>query len=197
MEFSGELYYIVPIKNIPSIIEHGILSYAKVVKVMHSSFAMTEVQDRRDTKSIPNGLMLHEYVNLYFHARNPAMYKRKEHAEKLCVLVISDNVLKLPNVVISDMNAASPIARFYSPEELEKLDFNRIYAMDWNKCHGGDEKEKAIHKKQKCAEVLVPEMVPFNQVQKVLVSSPGAAKTLVLQGVHKELISISRDTFFV
>ena len=91
---------------------------------------MNEVQSIRDKIQVPGGLMLHQYANLYFDSRNPMMYKRKN--EDICVLKISDSVLELADVIISDMNASSQYARFYEPSVgIEKLDYYMIYAESW------------------------------------------------------------------
>jgi ssDNA thymidine ADP-ribosyltransferase, DarT len=54
---------------------------------------MTEIQDLRANKKVPGGRPLHEYLNLYFHARNPMMYKGHDQHESLCVIRVSTNVL--------------------------------------------------------------------------------------------------------
>ena len=102
-----EFQCIMPIANVSSVMKHGILSYEQAAKLMHHSVALQQVQDRRDKKQVPGGLKLHQYANLYFHARNPMLFKRKDQAADLCVLRISTDVLKLDGVVISDSNAAS------------------------------------------------------------------------------------------
>lgn len=68
-----EFHCIMPIGNVPSVLEHGILSYELAAKLAHHSVAMPEVQDLRDKKQVPGGLKLHQYANLYFHARNPML----------------------------------------------------------------------------------------------------------------------------
>ena len=78
-----------PLENIPSVIKVGILSHAKAAKLSHHSVALQRVQDLRDKVKVPGGLMLHQYANLYFHARNPMMYKRKEEAEKIKEIINS------------------------------------------------------------------------------------------------------------
>jgi len=90
-----EFHCIMPMVNIPSVLKHGILSYERTAKVAHASVAMQPVQDRRDVKRVPGGLMLHRYANLYFHARNPMMFKRQAEAPNLCVLRVSTAVAKL------------------------------------------------------------------------------------------------------
>ncbi len=152
-----ELHCIMPIGNVPSVLEHGILSHARAARLRHHSVAMQPVQDRRDVKSVPQGLKLHQYANLYFHARNPMMFKRKEEAPSLCVLRVSIDVLQLPGAVITDCNAASDYVRYLTPSLWPVLNFDDIYAADWR--HPGDLLRYWLHKSRKCAEVLVPERV--------------------------------------
>src|ERR1043165_8094855 len=126
-----EFQSIMPIENIPSVLEHGILSNERALALKHQSVAMQEVQDRRDKKKVPGGLRLHQYANLYFHARNPMLFKRLDETQGLCVLRVSTAVLALEGAVISDQNAASDYARFLHPTQWKLLDFDAIYAMDW------------------------------------------------------------------
>src|SRR5206468_12208497 len=94
-----EFQCIMPLENIPSVLKLGILSNERAAKIAHKSVAMQPIQDRRDEKQIIGALKLHQYANLYFHARNPMMYSRKEQAEQLCVLCVSIDVLQLEGVV--------------------------------------------------------------------------------------------------
>jgi hypothetical protein len=151
-----EFHCIMPMVNIPSVLKHGILSYERTAKLAHASVAMQPVQDRRDVKRVPGGLMLHRYANLYFHARNPMMFKRLAEASTLCVLRISTAVAKLDGAVFTDQNAASTWVRFLHPSQWAELDFEGIYAMDWRH---EDRIEYWRRKSKKCAEVLVPERV--------------------------------------
>jgi hypothetical protein len=80
----------------------------------------------------------------------------EDMADELCVLQVSDEVVDLPEVVVSDMNAASPYCRFYGPAELENVDANRVFRHYWT---DGDAVEQYHCKKAKCAEILVPEKV--------------------------------------
>ncbi len=126
-----EFQCIMPLANIPSALKHGILSHERASKLPHRSVAMVEAQERREPKPVPGGLKLHQYANLYFHARNPMMYSRQEQASYLCVLRVSLSILQLEGVVIADRNAASDWVRFLRPDQLHLLDFDRIFARDW------------------------------------------------------------------
>jgi hypothetical protein len=159
-----EFQSIMPLENIPSVLRLGILSHDRVAKLEHRSVAMAEVQEKRDQKHVPGGLKLHQYANLYFHARNPMLYKRKDEAGSLCVLRVSIEVYELPGVVFADCNASSPYVRFYAPSQSHLLDFEAIYALDWNRQHGNDEHARRVHKAKKCAEVLVPNFVEARHI---------------------------------
>jgi len=153
-----ELHYITPISNIRTILEHGILSHNRAQRIQHNSVAMAEVQARRSEKNIPKGGKLHDYVNLYFTARNPMLFTLlKNSDEEICVLKISVDILELPQVVISDRNASADMVRFDTVEMgLQKLNWDLVFAENWT---DNDPIEYWRKKSIKCAEVLVPDRV--------------------------------------
>ncbi|MBI4755711.1 MAG: DUF4433 domain-containing protein [Betaproteobacteria bacterium] len=171
-----ELHCIMPMANIASVIAHGILSYERAAKLSHHSVAMQPVQDRRDHKHVPGGLKLHQYANLYFHARNPMLHRRLSEADGLCVLRVSTQVLALPGAVITDQNAASDYVRFLAPAQWRLLDWDDIFAMDWR--HPGDPIAYWRHKSRKCAEVLIPHQVAPGFIVGAFVVDAGAAARL-------------------
>jgi len=189
-----ELHNIMPIVNIPSVLEHGILSHQRCSKLPHADVSMADVQDTRDHKQVPGGLKLHEYANLYFHARNPMMSARSHQAANLCVLRVSIDVLELEGVVISDQNAASKYVRFHSPSALNALNFDKIYAEDWT--HLGNQIAYWQHKSMKCAEVLVPHCVASRYIQGAYVVSQDAENLLIQQGFPHP-IEISSNMFLL
>lgn len=127
----AELHCIMPIANLASVLAHGILSYEGAARLQHASVAMQPVQDRRDQRRVPQGLRLHQYANLYFHARNPMLYKRLGEAGSLCVLRVSLDALAIPGAVITDSNAASDYARFLHPAQWALIDFDDVLAESW------------------------------------------------------------------
>ncbi|EMN4465891.1 DUF4433 domain-containing protein [Aeromonas hydrophila] len=187
-----ELHCIVPICNIRSVMQHGILSYERAAALPHTSVAMQAVQDRRDLVQIPRGLKLHQYANLYFHARNPMMYLRKGQAEQLCVLKVSRNVLAVASVVIADQNASSTYVRFLSPQQLASLNLDRVYAQDWR---SDDQITYFQQKAAKCAEVLVPYSVPQSLIIGAYVVNNTAKASLQATGFSLP-ITINPDLFF-
>jgi hypothetical protein len=188
-----ELHCIMPLANIASVMAHGILSHERAAKLPHHSVAMQPIQDKRAPKPVPGGLKLHQYANLYFHARNPMMYKRQNEALNLCILRVSTDVLAIDKVVISDQNAASDYVRFLHPRQWQTLDFDAIYAMDWR--HPDDQIAQWGHSAKKCAEVLVPHRVDPQLIIGAHVVSE-ATKIVLRECGFRLPISVSPVLFF-
>ena len=192
-----ELHYITLIVNISSIYKSGIFSHKKAEKISHQSVAMDEIQDRRKKVVVPGGRPLHQYVNLYFHARNPMMFKRKDLHKELCVLQIDKKVLNLSQVVITDGNASSSYVRFYSMAEgLRALDKELVFAKYWNQ---EDPIEKFRHASIKCAEVLVLDKLPKDFIIGAYVSCEESKSKLydIMEEIEPDFsITVNPDLFF-
>ena len=192
-----ELHYITLIVNMSSIYKSGIFSHKKAEKISHQSVAMDEIQDRRKKVVVPGGRPLHQYVNLYFHARNPMMFKRKDLHKELCVLQIDKKVLNLSQVVITDGNASSSYVRFYSVAEgLRVLDKELVFAKYWNQ---EDPIEKFRHTSIKCAEVLVLDKLPKDFIIGAYVSCEESKSKLydIMEEIEPDFpITINPDLFF-
>jgi hypothetical protein len=187
-----ELHYITPLSNIGSIVAHGLLCHNMVKKLPHQSVASQEIQDRRVGKRVPGGLMLHDYANLYLDARNPMMYVLKANSlVPLGVVRIMPTVLDLPGAVISDGNAAASSTRFFSsPAGLTVLDESMVFARYWTHA---DHWEHAEHKRIRCAEVLIPYVIPIQYLKGVFVQSSEHA---VLCGNYGWCGEVYPDVFF-
>jgi hypothetical protein len=190
-----EFQCIMPLENIPSVLKLGILSNERAAKLEHHSVAMQDVQEKRDQKHVPGGLKLHQYANLYFHARNPMLYKRKDQSANLCVLRVSVEILNFPGVVLADCNASSPYARFLAPSQWALLDYEAIYAMDWNRRHANDPYAYRVHKAKKCAEVLVPHVVEARFVLGAYVMNDAVSSKLRALGFDRA-VTIDSEIFF-
>lgn len=168
----AELHCICPIANVASICEKGILSHNAVREIAHVSMALPEVQSRREVVRPRSGRTLHDYVNLYFHARNPMMYYRREQHGNLCVLRISHSVLDIPGTIIADRNAARRQTWFGpSPEGLRYLNRHLVFARDWTH---RDPERADYQKAVKCAEVPVPHHVSSDKIVGTYVSCDDA-----------------------
>jgi hypothetical protein len=190
-----ELGYIVPIATVPSILRRGILSHRRADSVSHESIALQGVQDHRAKVIVPNGRPLHDYANLYICPRNPMLLKRRDIHDQICVLRVSSDVLDMPNVVVTNSNAGSKYVRF-SPAlgGLAIVDKDRTFSRWWN--HPDDQMEKWRHSAQKCAEVLVPDVVPVRYINGAYASCEESNQTLVAAGFNSP-VAITRDLFFL
>lgn len=188
-----EFHCIMPMANIPSVMRYGVLSYDRAARLKHHSIALQPVQERRDEKQVPSGLKLHQYANLYFHARNPMMYRRLNEADSLCVLRIRKDVLRVDGVVVTDRNAASDYVRFLAPRQWRALPFDEIFAIDWR--HPDDRIAYLRHRSQKCAEILVPHKVDPSYIAGAYVVDAEAGKRLKNRGFASG-VSVNRVLFF-
>jgi len=188
-----ELHCIMPIANLPSVLTHGILSHERAARLRHASIAMQPVQDRRDQKRVPQGLRLHHYANLYFHARNPMLYKRLGEAPSLCVFAVSVDVFRIEGTVITDCNAASDWARFLHPSQWRLVEFDDVFAPDWR--HPDNQARYYQHKSRKCAEVLVPHRVPPELLTGAYVIDTAAQAQLAAHAPHLP-VTVDPDMFF-
>lgn len=189
----NEFQCIMPMENILSVMTHGILSHEQASRLDHASVAMEAIQEKRDKKHVPGGLKLHQYANLYFHARNPMLYKCKDQAADLCVLRVSIEVRNMAGVVFADSNASGDYVRFLSPAQWGLLHFDDIYAMDWR--HPNDPIAYFRHRSRKCAEVLVPHRVEYSFVTGAWVVDQDAADKLSALGFTRS-VTIDPVLFF-
>ncbi len=155
---------------------------------------MIDIQERRSKKAVPRGRPLHDYVNLYFHARNPMLFTRRAQHAELSVLRISATVLDLPNTVISDGNAASNYTAFFpSPSGLANLNSEEVFAEWWTDPNPILELEK---KRKKCAELLVPHKVEAMHILGAYVSCGQARDVLTAMGFSLPII-VDAHLFFL
>lgn len=171
----AEFHYIAHFENLSSILALGILSHNEVSRrrICPKDISNFDVQERRADVQIPNGLALHDYVNLYFNARNSMMCvvtdAGKRNLNQTVVLCVSPDVLDIPNAVIADRNAATVKVRFEpAATGLQKIDENVVVARSWN---DPDIFTKENLKQRMCAELLIPNNVPPQFIRSVYVAT--------------------------
>jgi len=195
-----ELHYMVHFENIPSILAHGILSHNRATKLAVQSIAMEEIQNRRAQIRIPGagrGRPLHDYVNLYFHARNPMLYKRRGLQAIIGIFSVDSDVLDLPGALIADRNASSDYVRFApSPGGLSLVEHELVFARSWT--HPDDPIAEMRHRSIKCAEVLVPDHISLSLIRKIYVVNQGSCNRLlsICNNTPSIPISVNTELFF-
>jgi len=164
MKIPKEFHYITHIDNLKSILRHGILSCSKSTglwsKIRLSGTKSIHNQDviqKRKNKKFKNK-SLWEYVNVYFQARNPMLYKviDKFGSDKIVVLQINSDIVQGDNIGITDGNAASDITRFFEnkDEGLSVLKPKQFETEYWNESN----------KRQLMAELLVYGCIPKEKI---------------------------------
>lgn len=165
------LYYITHIENLPSIIEHGILSHSKVEEM---NIAFTPIYDRnivskRKNKLTPSGKSLWEYANLYFQVRNPMLYRvihEAKNKEDIAIIGVSPQVLNEPGVILTDGNAANEPTRFYDVAKGRQVllaQWKIINSEWWNDLDGS--------KRKIMSECLIPNIVRKELVHSIFVAN--------------------------
>jgi hypothetical protein len=192
----AELQYIAPSSNLPSILSQGLMSHVRAARLSPRSIADPAVQARRARKVVPqSGRRLHEYVNLYFNARNPMLYTRMALHDKLCVLRIAPEVLDTPGAVIADCNASSDYVAFWpSPDGLSRIVYEHTFAEWWRR-PDLDQIEQWRLKSATQAELLVPDVVPADLILGGYVAGKTALNACRVLGCDTAL-TVDRFLFF-
>lgn len=182
------LYNIMPLDNIPSVIRDGIVSYYEANKIEHKSIAMDEIQKRREKVKVNNGAELHKYANLYFTYNNPMLYRLKNRADEFCVLAVDISILDTDGCILTDRNASSGYVQFYEPiQGIKQIEFDKVFSQYWY-----DEKNSyavnTTNKAIKCAEILIPNKIPYDYVVSACVKSNDIKEKLLLKGFKKKII---------
>ena len=204
----AELHYICHIDNLRSIFARGILCRRDIVdresagEVEFTSVADPRIVQRRSERTIPGGLSLDQYVNLFFNARNSMLYRviknydtsRRVPRDHIAILRVSTKILDTQGVIVTDINAAiGPQPRWYSVEEgIPRLDKDEIFAEFWTETPG--------HEARMMAEVLVPARVASSYLLGAYACSTESAATIkeIAMASGKSLpVAVSPSMFFM
>lgn len=178
-----ELHYITHLDNIPSILRRGILSHRAAQRIPHETVWEWNkpALARRANRVISDKRHLDQYANLYFCARNAMLYaivrQKGVPCEEIAILQVAPAVLDLPGVVITERDATTDVyeRQHATVNGLPKLVAGKIYADSWNH---HDPYEKGKRRQQMMAEVLIPDLVPFEHISGAYVISQTVAHNL-------------------
>ena len=155
------LYYITHIQNLPSILEHGILSHAEVERcgIEPATAYDTDIVDWRKTRLTPAEKSLWHYANLYLQPRNPMLYRvlreqKEEGDSAVVILEVAPRVMRSPEVFFTTGNAARLESQILPIREWPRY-AQELRAMTqrewWSEVDGS--------KRGIMAEVLVPQQI--------------------------------------
>ena len=182
------LFHITSIDNLPSIARSGLLSHNLAHKRHKpTDISLKEVQKRRSNKTDPIYCRpLHDYVPLFFRARNAMLFSCRDLQPRLAVLYVNSSVLLRPNIVFTDGNAAAIETRFFNRvDDLQCLDWRCLKAKYWTQFEDG--------KRKRGAEVLIPDKIASKFVSHVVVFSSDARIELNFQTPWKTIV---REEYF-
>jgi len=169
------LFYITHINNLPSILEKGILSHAKVVEenLEYTPIYAEDIVTGRESKTTPNGKSLWSFANLYFKARNPMLYRVicEKNVNEIAIIGVGPGILNRDDIFITTGNAASYNTEILTAKEGKKIipNIRKIINIEfWNLEDGS--------KRKIMAECLIPDAVPPRYVQTIYVSDHETSK---------------------
>ena len=164
------LFHITHVENLTDIAAYGLKSHNRA-HAEHSPVDISnqDVNARRSRCESVYGKRLHDYVPLYFRARGPMLSARRDHQARLVVLYVDRSVMRREGVVFTDGNAAADSTTFYDrSEDLKELDWACLNAQYWNEFPDGT--------RTRCAEVLVPNEIPFGDVDRIVAQNNATAE---------------------
>ncbi len=118
------LYYLAPAKNIPSILEYGIMTKTAVetLEILYDDYSDQTVQTLRA------GKFLHEYVPLFLNTRNAMTFRYQKENRDFAILRLNSDLVTHYDCLVSDRIAACSDAEIYALSEaaLKKIDIEMV-----------------------------------------------------------------------
>jgi len=118
------LYYLAPAKNIPSILEYGIMTKTAVetLEIPYDDYSDQTVQTLRA------GKFLHEYVPLFLNTRNAMTFRYQKENRDFAILRLNSDLVTHYDCLVSDRIAACSDAEIYALSEaaLKKIDIEMV-----------------------------------------------------------------------
>lgn len=186
------LYYICSIKNLSSILKHGIIARNDLGKhgIINNEIATPGIIDRRAKKMIPNcGKPLLDHVNLFLQPRNSMLFSKRY--QNVVVLEISCDILT-PDAYCTDGIAASFDTSFFPLSQFAQI--KPLVDVIMTKEFWYTDKER----NQMSAEVLIPAKVSPNCITSIHVGTDDMKKIVENEiGAQKIPISVNPYMFFI
>lgn len=186
------VYHFTHIENLPSILEHGLLSTNEMDRrgLGHSIIAYSGIQDRRADMDVTCGLKgkVHDYVPLYFCIRSPMLLAvvNNKIADEQCIIYLEFPISimdKYPFVFTdASANTTIPPNFFDTPENLDKINWDAVETWKWGKKH--DEFGQTPVKQAKMAELLIHKHVDPSDISKIIVWNDSFAD--LVKEIYKE-----------
>lgn len=192
----GPATHMTHISNLSDIVASGILSHNRMKGLSYFDLSDASVQLGREQKVIPHTSQpLHDFVPIYFGWKTPMVMRHQDKNEEIIFLRFSLNILQMPGAIFSDGNARSHATKFFSFTGIDDLSVLNPKAINDVKWVGDEEK-----KRQKQAEILIPQAVAFSQVFDIVCHSQSAENRILAilkkSGIIKRIL-INPGWYFV
>lgn len=171
-------YHCTHLKNLDSILEHGLLSTNQKDKarLTHTNIANLDIQSRRHEMKVPCEPKgnVHDYVPFYFCSLNPMMLgvinKKNVDQNLMIFLAVPFERLLKKGAVFTDTaaNAAIPPTFYNNIDGLDELNWNAINSIKW-----GSPNNTLNHR---MAEVLIYDRLGVEEIDTVYVWNEAAKK---------------------
>lgn len=189
------LYYITHVDNLPSIVEHGILSHRQIE---NRSLAYEPIYDKdivniRAGKIVDGESTLWDFANLYFQPRNPMLYRvlYERGPTDIAIVAVNAEVLYGRGVLVSTGNASSGASDILPSEvglKEVKANWKIIDSEWWNSADGS--------KRIIMAECLVPSRVGPESILSIYVASHTAAERVRKMGIPSRISVVPEPYMF-
>ena len=193
------LFYITHINNLPSILQHGILSHQQVTArgLPFTPVYNAEIVAHRQQRQTPDGKSLWEYANVYFQPRNPMLYKVLSEINKNDVVILGTKpqILDTEGAFIALGNAAhllTPLVDVKTGLQAVNGEYWNILNSDWWKTEDGT-------KRKIMAECLIPNVIPPAAIHSVYIASASISeriRPLLSQLPHSVEVVVEPHMFF-
>lgn len=178
------IYHFTHINNLQGIISNGLTPTNSLIEPCHS-IAFDDIQNRRAEMNIPcrRETCVHDYVPFYFCARTPMLYTVVAHGTSqndIVYLRFPITILEEHNGIYTSAsaNTAVPPAFFDDLNELEQnVDWEAVNTRRWGNQYNIPGEQPVCQRKM--AEALIPESIPFNQVEKIITTTDQTRDTII------------------
>lgn len=177
----GPAVHMTHVDNLASIITAGGLrSHSQMTNFPYADLSNEDVQTGRATIVVPTSQRpLHDYVPLFFGFKTPMVAWNQARNDQMIFLRVSLDILVHPNLVFTDGNARSKTTQFFDftgPDDLAVINAKAINTVKYAK--------DAELKRQKQAEILIPDFLSFDKVLDIICFSSGT-RTQILAILDK------------
>lgn len=156
------IYHMTHIENLFSILQSGLLSHAN--GLTKRDISNHSVNSRRHRREPVYGNSIHSYVPFYFNPKNAMLYVRKELQNDIVILSFDRNLILEDGSLFTDGNASADATRFSNNlNDLSMINWNCIRDERWTHYPDG--------KRERMAEVLVPNRVSTTRLNKIICHS--------------------------